>query len=166
MRLFSGTLFIKIRLNLSLRILLHTIFTFLFHFLYTFVSLRTNTASSCLFSRFNHHLGCLLLLLLIYLCLLWIGNLLTCLALLHRVMLLLLLGKLVPRRFLFRFFRSYYACILLALLNRRCFLLLSFENGVSLGLRYRIFGVIFFVDFMYHRSLIPYKCGLQLLCLL
>ena len=109
----------------------------------------------------------LLLFLLICLGSLRFSNLLACLTLLCRIRLLLLLGKLFPGRYLFSFFRGYHACVLLALISCRCFLLFSFfENGVTLGLRCCIFGIIFFVDLMDHCRFVSNKRSLQLLCLL
>ena len=103
-------------------------------------------------------------------CLGWLGfsNLLACLTLLCKVGLLVLLRKLFPGRNLFHFFRGYHACVILALLNCCiCILLFSFfENGVALGLRCCIFGVVFFVNFMDHRRFVPNKRSFQLLCLL
>ena len=130
----------------SLRILLYTSLAFLLRFLSTFDSLLTS---------FTHLLDILLLFQLI--CLGKLGL---------RIRLLILLGKLIPCRFLFRFFRGCNTRILLALLNRRPFFLFFFENGVTLGLRCCIFGVVFFVDLMDYRGFIPNEGGLQLLSLL
>lgn len=142
-----------------MRNLLRTSLAFLLHFL---------SAFDGLLASFAHLLDMLMLFMLI--CLGWLGfsNLLACLTLLCKVGLLVLLRKLFPGRNLFHFFRGYHACVILALLNCCiCILLFSFfENGVALGLRCCIFGVVFFVNFMDHRRFVPNKRSFQLLCLL